>query len=149
MHRHLGDGEKVTDAMPTTPGPATTPQEWLPRLASLAHAIRPDWDEQGIHAQLRKVSDRPLVDLAAATIDVCRRHDQRTPKVIALDGPHWRTNTQQTDQPTNSTITTRCEHGLEGVKCHDCYPPPGTHTGIPMPAYVREELRKARQEPRK
>ena len=71
-------------------GPAVTPTPWLDRLSMLGAELRPDWDRPGIRAALARVSDRPLCDVAQALIGACARVDQRTPAVIALDGPHWR-----------------------------------------------------------
>jgi len=60
-------------------------------LAFLIHEIRDEWDEHGITATLRKCSDKTLPDTIAAALDCAtRRHEQRTPACIALDGEHWR-----------------------------------------------------------
>jgi hypothetical protein len=60
-------------------------------LAFLIHEIRGDWDEHGVNTVLRKCSDKPLPDVVAAALDCAtRRHDQRTPACIALEGEHWR-----------------------------------------------------------
>lgn len=60
-------------------------------IAFLVHELRNEWDEHGITTVLRKCSEKPLPDVIAAALDCAtRRHDQRTPACIALDGEHWR-----------------------------------------------------------
>ena len=56
-------------------GPQVTNGEWVHRLASLVHELRPDWDEPGIRSVLAKVADRPLIDVAAAAVAACRHQD--------------------------------------------------------------------------
>lgn len=59
-------------------------------IAFLVSQIRPDWNEPGVVSELRKCSERPLAQVAAAALHCAElRTDQRTPAVIALDGAHW------------------------------------------------------------
>ena len=125
-------------------GPQQTDSTWLTRLASLVAAIRPDWSEPGIRSILAKVADRPLIDVATAAIAACRRIDQTTPAVIALDGPHWPTP-QQARTYAEPGIVTWCEHGRPGaLHCPDCQP---TTERVGMPADLRAQLRALRGEP--
>ena len=119
-------------------GPQTVPHEWVARLASLVHAIRHDWDEAGIRAALQKVIDRPLVDVTAAALAACRRSDQRTPAIIALDGAHW-TAPGAPPRTTGGVIVTYCEHGEPGSGCLDCHP--RTHSGVTMSDTQRATIR--------
>ena len=102
-------------------GPQTVTGEWVARLASLVHELRPDWQEPGIRAALAKVADRPLIDVAAAALAACRRTDQRTPAIIAADGSHWpKADTQRTY--TEAGVVTYCSHGEPGTRCLICHP---------------------------
>lgn len=59
-------------------------------LAELVHALRPEWDPQGILAALAKARDRadaPTVAIAA--IRAAATPTNRTPAVIPLSGDHW------------------------------------------------------------
>ena len=49
-------------------GPQNVSGEWVARLASLVHELRPDWQEPGIRSALTRVADRPLIDVAAAAV---------------------------------------------------------------------------------
>lgn len=103
-------------------GPQHLPTEWAPRLASLVHAIRADWDEPGIRSVLAKVADRPLGDVTIAAVTAAiTRADQRTPAVIAAAGSHWPNLGAHTY--TEPGIVTYCEHGRPGaLHCPDCTP---------------------------
>ena len=105
-----------------TLGPQHLPTEWVARLASLVHELRPDWDEHGVRSVLSKVADRPLIDVASAAVAACRRIDQRTPSIIAASGSHWpdASNSQRTY--TEPGIVTYCAHGEPGMRCTECYP---------------------------
>lgn len=103
-------------------GPTYVGTAWVQRLASLVHEIRPDWDEPGIRSALSRVADRPLIDVTAAAVAACRRIDQRSPGIIALDGQHWPTGQQAQRTYTESGLLTRCEHNIIGARCPDCYP---------------------------
>lgn len=62
-------------------------------LAALVHRTRLDWDTPGIKAALWKVRDRPLALVAYAAVRAAQTASNKTPAVIALDGPHWRAPT--------------------------------------------------------
>lgn len=119
-------------------GPTIVPTEWTARLASLVHTIRPDWDEAGTTATLRKVCDRPLADVALAAI-VCAltRTDQRSPAVIALDGKHWHALDAQPAQRTADIAPTLCEHGNRPARCEPC----NAHRGGPPPPDLWRQMR--------
>ena len=123
-------------------GPRTVETAWIGRLASLVHAIRNDWDEQGIRSALLKVADRPLADVARAAISATSRTDQRTPAVIALDGEHWRAPGSAPTVTTAPGIVTRCEHKLPGLSCTECYPRTVASRAVPTPEQ-KEAIRAA------
>ena len=112
-------------------GPQHTPTEWTARLASLVAAIRTDWDETEIRAALRKLADRPLIDVAAAALAACRRLDERKPII----------------DRTEPGIVTYCEHNEPGSRCPTCHP--RTHHGRgPTPeqrAAMRAAIEAAKQ----
>lgn len=77
-------------------------------IARSIHAIRRDWDRPGIEDALgraRLLSDPATVAIAAhrAAADPANR----TPAVIALDGPHWRDATK-TPHFAGPTAAERC-----------------------------------------
>ena len=127
-------------------GPQVASGEWVARLASLVHTIRPDWQEPGIRSALAKVADRPLLDVALAALAACRRIDQRTPAVIACDGDHWPKGQQAQRTYTEPGIVTYCPHGEPGMRCLECHP--RTHQGtLPTPeqrATMREAIADAK-----
>jgi hypothetical protein len=97
-------------------------------LAFIVHEIRDEWDTAGIHAALRKVSDRPLdATTAAALYCAVNRPDQRNPAVIALDGEHWnaldrmagKTVTPRTPQPPTAAQIECRIHG-DSSPCRGC-----------------------------
>ena len=125
----------------TTVGPPVVTREWVARLASLVHELRPDWQEPGIRSALTRVADRPLIDVAAAAIAASRRTDQRTPAIIAADGSHWaKADTQRTY--TEPGVVTYCEHGEPGMRCTECYPRK-PHTGTGPTPEQRQAMRDA------
>ena len=122
-------------------GPPVVPSEWIGRLASLVHTLRPDWQEPGIRSVLHKVADRPLIDVTAAAVAACTRLDQRTPDVICRDGPHWPAPERAQRTYTEPGIVTRCDHGLIGARCDTCNPK--TRQGVPCPPNLRAAMREA------
>lgn len=61
-------------------------------LARFIHELRGDWDVPGIEAALGQVHDKAPADvIACAAIRAATVASNRTPAVIAMDGPHWRT----------------------------------------------------------
>ena len=128
-------------------GPTYVGTAWVQRLASLVHELRPDWDEPGIRSALSRVADRPLIDVTAAAVAACRRVDQRSPGIIALDGQHWPTGQQAQRTYTESGLLTRCEHGIVGARCPDCYPTErrGTSLSPEMRERMRADIREARE----
>ena len=70
-----------------------------------------------------------------------------TPGIIALDGQHWPTGQQAQRTYTESGILTRCEHGVVGARCPDCYPTErrGTSLSPEMRERMRADIREARE----
>ena len=120
-------------------GPPVVTREWVARLASLVHELRPDWQEPGIRSALTRVADRPLIDVAAAAIAASRRTDQRTPAIIAADGTHWaKADTQRTY--TEAGIVTGVD--VRGVGCVYHYPSQRWNHRKPamIPFYLKQKL---------
>lgn len=88
----------------------TDPEQPLRAIAYLVGCVRPDWDTPGTMAALRRRQDAPVGDLAiAALYAAITRSDQRTPAVIALDGPHWRIQPVEPDHaPARVDYGPRC-----------------------------------------
>lgn len=63
----------------------------LSALSYVIHELRPDWGKTGIQAAIdRAYQGTPdMRAVAHAAIAATLRHDQRTPAIIALPGPHW------------------------------------------------------------
>jgi hypothetical protein len=60
-------------------------------LATLMHTLRPDWDKAGCWAAVAAAKElAPGRDLAVAAIRCTGIATNRTPGVLALEGPHWR-----------------------------------------------------------
>ena len=131
-------------------GPPMLPTEWVTRIASLVHTIRPDWHEPGIRAALAKVADRPLIDVTIAAVTACRRVDQRIPDIIAMDGTHWPGPTVAQRTYTEPGIVTRCEHGEIGARCLECNPrkTAGPSLTPEMRAQIRAALHQGQAEAR-
>lgn len=84
-------------------------------LARLVHELRPDWDVPGIEAALGKVrNDSSAYELAVAALRASWRHENRTPAIIALPGPHWRSPdpaaSSRPAAPTRGEQCTYCGH---------------------------------------
>ena len=122
-------------------GPRQLPTEWVARLASLVHAIRTDWDEAGIRATLAKLADRPLIDVTHAAINACRRTDQTTPAIIAMDGKHWPAAADTTRTYAEPGVVTYCAHAEPGMSCTICYPRHLGGTGVMPTAEQRARMR--------
>lgn len=61
-------------------------------LARFIHELRGDWDVPGIESALGQVHDKAPADvIACAAVRAATVPSNRTPAVIAFDGPHWRT----------------------------------------------------------
>lgn len=119
-------------------------------LAALVHATRPDWDAPGILAALSKLRTRPLAVVAYAAIRAAETPTNRTPAVIALDGPHWRAPTPaQLPTPIPPTKCPRCgcfARTPEGA-CLDCYlATEATDEATPPAHESRAQVRRAIRE---
>lgn len=76
-------------------------------LAAFIHELRGDFDRPGIEyalGQARGMAES--FDLAHAMIEVARSAHNRSPAVIAYDGPHWRRATTPPRQQTPSKADT-------------------------------------------
>ena len=120
-------------------------------LGFLVAQLRPDWDEAGVLSALRKLSDRPVPDVALAALDCAvHRTDQRTPAGIVADGKHWAVSERlagQTETPTESGIVTWCEHGRPtGRHCPACQPVTRTLPTEEQRAVMRLAVAEAKRE---
>ena len=113
-------------------------------LAAVVHAIRADWDEQGVVVVLRRLSDRPMAQVAAAAIHcAAHRTDQQTPRVIELDGEHWRALDRMAGKAPTAEPDPKCpRHGqwLPCLACHAEQVTPAT------PEQIRARREQARTE---
>lgn len=79
-------------------------------LAQFVATLRPRelrWDVPGVRAALSQARHRGSIDeLAVAAIRAAMVLENRTPAVIALDGPHW--HTQGTSTAVVSARAERC-----------------------------------------
>lgn len=97
-------------------------------LAHLANTINPNWHTQGLTTTLGRLNNRPLPEVALATlIAATTRQDQTTPAVIMFEGPHWDRARQALGQGTqpatpapNPAPTTHCQHQLRVADCQPC-----------------------------
>lgn len=61
-------------------------------LCHLVTLLRPGWDIAGIRSALHKArTNASAHDLCVAAIRAAQNPSNRTPAVIAMGGPHWRT----------------------------------------------------------
>lgn len=120
-------------------------------LAFLVHEIRDEWDERGVLAALRKVSDRPLADVTAAALHCAiKRTDQRTPLCIAFDGEHWRaleriTGTTQPPGGAQPPDRLACPIHGDPEPCRTCPPKATPETAARRLAEARAAIRAARE----
>lgn len=69
-------------------------------LAAVMAEMHPGWDEHGCLVTLRKLSERPFVEVSAAAIHVAAlRGDQRTPDCLTRDGEHWQALARLANRP--------------------------------------------------
>lgn len=112
-------------------------------LSHLVTLLRPGWDVSGIRAALSKARHHAdASELAIAAIRACQDPANRTPAVIALDGPHWRTGGGAL---TRDLPAVKCdEHGLP-QPCRSCaaddkaQDAAGTHPGSTPPRSLDRE----------
>jgi len=71
-------------------------RECADAIAVLVHYLRPDWDVRGIMAALASVQDRDPFLVAHAAVNAANATSNRTPAIIAMDGPHWTTTATKT-----------------------------------------------------
>lgn len=87
-------------------------------------AIRPDWTEAGIMAQLVKLKSRDPEAVRIACMHAAQnRSDQRTPAILSMDGTHW-DGTKYGQRPTpissnNGPKQPRCEICGRSRNAHD------------------------------
>lgn len=59
-------------------------------LTALVHALRPDWDGNGVMTALANARDRGTAwELAHAALHAAETPTNRTPAVIGMTGEHW------------------------------------------------------------
>lgn len=102
----------------------------LRAIAFLVNSVRPDWHTQGVLAVLRDCPTGDVASTAIAALAATRRRDQRTPALIALDGPHWRLADAS---PASRTTPTPPR-----------YEPQPRKPSAPMPPELRERIRNLR-----
>ena len=74
---------QTSDATQLTQSQATS-------LAGFINTIRPSWDPRGIVTALKDARARgTAAEVAVAAIRAAAEPTNRTPAVIALEGPHW------------------------------------------------------------
>lgn len=116
------------------------------RLAELIHWLRGDWDVKGILAALYDAAGKGgNFDLAQAAIRAASDPGNRTPAVIALEGPHWRLdqvmpNQKSTGPPPVRVCHTCWEAHAEGISCD---PAPNIDHDNPNRIALREQARAA------
>jgi hypothetical protein len=80
-------------------------------LASFLAELRGDWDRPGIEYALGKARGiAPAADLAVAAIKAAALGSNRTPSIIAMEGPHWRGSESKPryEQPEKSQTCSTC-----------------------------------------
>ena len=88
-------------------------------LAAFLAAIRPDWNRHGIESALADARQLGTpARLAVAAIEASQDMSNRTPAVIALDGPHWHTPSRLPGP--------RFPEPHDGARCSVCFRPQGT-----------------------
>src|SRR5690606_21227753 len=95
-------------------------QEQGAALATLVHALRPEWSVEGVYAVLARARDRgDAFALAHAALYAAADPENRTPGVIALPGPHWTRGVGvEAVSPAN---VERCpKDGHQGHPAHSC-----------------------------
>lgn len=92
------------------------------KIAQEVHAARPDWDTAGILAALGQIRDRgTIAQLREVALAAAIAPGNRTPRVIALEGPHWDAARAQgaASGPRKTCETHEIELSAEGV-CRCC-----------------------------
>lgn len=126
-------------------------------LASLAAACRPDnaptWDQPGILAALRKVHDRPLAQVALATIRAAADPTAKSPGVIAsTESIHWQEKlAAPTPRPPRGDEQCPLHPGQWRDRCSGCKADQLTGTSASedkpvTPEEARNRLQQARQQ---
>ena len=83
-------------------------------LAKFIHELRSEWDVPGITDALWQARGfAPVAELAQAAIRAASEPANRTPKIIALNGPHWR----------GSEATPKIPEPDAGLRCSVCSEP--------------------------
>lgn len=111
--------------MPTIQNLITGPQ--AKALVALIHELRPDWDERGILPALHAARERAgNLDLAVAAIRAAGNASNRTPAVIAMEGPHWHAPETMARRPSLRMMCMKCRwYHLPDEPCDP--PPPDEH----------------------
>ena len=69
--------------------------------------MRPDWNQNGIHAAMSKAQERPqtftFAELARAFVVIAADPNTRTPALLAFDGPHWASATDHRSRRQRET----------------------------------------------
>jgi hypothetical protein len=96
-------------------------------IAVLVHQLRPDWDIRGVMAALADCQDRDAATVAIAAVRAATTASNRTPAVIAMEGPHWgdgpaeHTTERRTSRPEQLPLNALCDrHKRDPRTCPWC-----------------------------
>lgn len=88
-------------------------------LAHLIHELRPEWEAEGVVAQLKRCADRDPFLVALAAIRAAADKDVRTPGVIPTPGTHWADGVKR--EPERRSYNVPCpDHDGEILPCGRC-----------------------------
>jgi hypothetical protein len=110
----------------------------LDALVELGRSIRRDWHVAGLRTAIRDALARDqqpsLAELAYAIVRCAENPAISSPAVIALNGPHWRMQTRESEAP-------------KAAFCRDCRDThmPGTCTGTGPPVSLDKHAERMAQ----
>lgn len=110
----------------TSRNDAQTITDWV-------HQIRPAWDKPGIASALFKRRDAQPARLALAALAAAATPTNRSPAIIAMEGPHWRIGegieSESDRHPSNEDVRTLCA---------ECFKPQRIHPWPGCTRYIRK-----------
>lgn len=116
----------------------TVTDQQMRALAFLAVACRPHraptWDEAGVLANIAKVRDRSLPEVALAVIRAASDREAVSPGVIPSNGSHWQEQLKpakwEPEKVPPAERCSACSHLRHDAKCPKC-PPIDDHEFAP------------------
>lgn len=125
------------------------------QIAAAISMIRPQWLKTSLVTALGNLPahlrERPARDVHLALLWLAYDPKQETPRLLREDGPWWNLASMAgpQSQTTEPRILTRCEHGIVGARCPDCYPTErrGTSLSPEMRERMRATIRDAQTAP--